>query len=141
VKKQGRIGKVVQFAIYARDPERVAAFYRAVFGWEITSLPVSAEPGATEVHIVEGLAADDADLRARIETPPDIQLGTSGFECTIAVESVETVRVAVLANGGSIIDGMPFVPGVGARLRLADPEGNTVTAMQFVERSGGTPSE
>jgi predicted enzyme related to lactoylglutathione lyase len=130
----------VQFAIYARDPRRVAAFYRAVFGWESNSFLVSAEPGGTEVHVIEGLAANDTDLRARIETPPETEPRASGFECTIAVESIEAVTAAVLANGGTIIDGMPFVPGVGARLRVADPEGNVVTAMQFVEERGTTSS-
>jgi predicted enzyme related to lactoylglutathione lyase len=140
VKDTGRRGKVVQFVIYARDPKRVAAFYRAVFGWESSFFLSSTEPGSTEVHVIEDLAADGTDLRARIETPPESEPRVSGFECTIAVQSVETVTAAVLANGGTIIGGMPFVSDIGARLRFADPEGNVVTAMQFVEGSGSTPS-
>jgi len=140
VRSEGRSGKVVQLAIYARDPRSVAAFYRAVFGWESGSFVVPTEEGVTEVHVIEDLVTNEKNLRARIETPPKTGRVT-GCECTIAVESVETVAAAVLANGGTIIDEMPFVPGVGARLRFADPEGNLVTAMQFVEENGSAASE
>lgn len=140
MKIEGRSGKVIQLAIHARDPRSAAAFYREVFGWESTSFVESAEPQSAEVFIVENLAASDTELRARIEMAPETGPRASGFEVTVAVESVEALAAVVVANGGVIIDRMPFVAGVGGRLRFTDAEGNVVTAMQFAQDNGSPPS-
>ena len=116
--------KVVQFEISARDPGRLAAFYDAVLGWEGELF----EAGGSDVFVLEGLAND---LRARIERSVGERDKLSGFECTVAVSSVQAVATRVVANGGSIIDAQPFIEGVGGLVRFADPEGNVITAMQF----------
>lgn len=133
MKIEGRSGKVVQLAIHAQDPKGAAAFYRAAFGWESASFLGSPESRSTEVFVIENVAARDMDLRARIEPAPATGPRASGFECTVAVESIEALAAVVVENGGMIIDLMPFVSAVGGRLRFADPEGNVVTAMQFAQ--------
>ena len=65
---------------------------------------------------------------------PETGPRASGFEVTVAVESVEALAAVVVANGGVIIDRMPFVAGVGGRLRFTDAEGNVVTAMAVCSR-------
>jgi len=114
---------VSQFIVYADDPDRAAAFYRAVFGWETS--PLGPPPGLVinnpgSRRVLRGHLA----LRTASES-------IHGFECVVSVASLTKTAAAVLANGGTVLQHVPFIRSVGGQLRFRDPEGNVVQAFQF----------
>ena len=56
---------------------------------------------------------------------------TIGFECTIAVPSIDQTAKAVLANGGKTVMPKSVIVGVGALMFFQDPDGNVFGAMQY----------
>lgn len=118
---------LASFAIHVDDVTRARAFYEAVFGWEfepwgppgfyLIHTGTSAEPG------VQGL------MHARHE--PRSGTGLNGLDCTFAVDDLDAVGAAVVANGGTITMEKAAIPTVGVLTRFTDPEGNAIGAMHY----------
>ena len=60
---------------------------------------------------------------------------TIGFECTIAVDSIDATEKAVLAAGGKIVLARSVITGVGTLMFFQDSEGNIFGAMQYDSRA------
>lgn len=117
---------LAHFAINADDLDRARAFYRKVFGWTF------APWGPPGFYMIEG-AGVRASLQGRRELVPGVR--TVGFECTLAVESIEATEKAVLAAGGTVVLPRSVIPTVGTLMFFRDPEGNVFGAMQYDERA------
>src|SRR5439155_26979479 len=63
--------------------------------------------------------------------PRKVSESIHGFECVVSVASLIKTAAAVLANGGTVLEHVPFIKQVGGQLRFRDPEGNVVQAFQF----------
>jgi len=106
--------RVVHFECHADDPERAAAFYREVFGWEVerTSDPYylllrsggSGEPGI------------DGAVMPRI--------GGSSFTNAISVDSIHDYVLRIIRAGGEVLMAERTVPGLGRIAYCSDAEGN-----------------
>jgi predicted enzyme related to lactoylglutathione lyase len=122
-----RPSNVCHFAIECDDVERAKAFYEAVFGWRI-------EPwGPPDYYQVFSGAPERpgilGDLRSRRE--PLAGTGNRGFECTIAVESLDATLAAIAAHGGRVDAGSRYrIEGVGELAYFQDTEGNRAGVMQ-----------
>src|SRR3954469_17444664 len=117
-----------QFAINADDGERARKFYEKVFGWKFNAW---GPPGFYQIELGRGatpMAAMGA-LQKRRELLPGQP--TIGYECTIAVPSIDATAKAVAANGGKTVLQKSIIVGVGALMFFKDPEGNVFGAMQF----------
>ena len=55
-----------------------------------------------------------------------------GWECTISVEDLQSIKAAILANGGKVLREDEEIVGVGKLIQFADPDGNVACAMQYV---------
>ena len=73
----------------------------------------------------------------RAAGPPRAVAGTPtvGFECTIAVDSIDATEKAVLAAGGTVALARSVIVGVGTLMFFKDPEGNVFGAMQYDTRA------
>ncbi len=60
---------------------------------------------------------------------PDVQ--TRGFECTIAVASLDQTEALLRKRGANIVLERCTIPQVGHLLFFEDPGGNLVGAMEF----------
>jgi len=58
--------------------------------------------------------------------------GRSGYECTISVADLNAIKAAIVTNGGTIVDDVYEIVGVGRMIRFADSEGNVACAMHYV---------
>jgi predicted enzyme related to lactoylglutathione lyase len=122
-------GRVAQFIIYGDDPETVASFYAAVFGWRISGLNVG--EGLPRVFIIDDpRSGPGGPLRGHISRRK-ARSPISGFECIVGVESLSKTAAAVKRHGGRVLKNVPFMKGVGGLLRFRDPRGNVVQAFQF----------
>ena len=118
---------LAHFAINADDPERCRAFYQKVFGWKFTAW---GPPGFWQI---EGMGGE---LRGALQQRRFLEPGVRvGFECTIAVESIDAVEQAVLGAGGKILLARSVIVGVGTLMFFADPDGNAFGAMQYDPRA------
>jgi uncharacterized protein len=118
---------VAHFAINADDVPRARRFYERVFGW---SFQAWGPPGFLQA--TTGTDRQPGILGA-LQQRRELIAGqrTVGFECTVAVEDVDAVAAAVVANGGTILIPRTLIPTVGHLLFFRDSEGNAVGAMQY----------
>ena len=123
-----------QIEIAAADPERAAAFYRRVFGWDAMAVPwdgpayVRLFPSEPSEPVGAGILAPDASgildrmtLVVRIEGEP-----------------LTAVLERVRAAGGRVALGPLPISGSGLYARFFDPDGNSLGLWQSAgEIAGG----
>jgi predicted enzyme related to lactoylglutathione lyase len=121
--------RVVHFEIHAEDPERAVAFYRKVFGWEISKWD-----GPQEYWLIRtgdaGQPGIDGGLLRRHGPGPVPGQAVNGYVCTVDVPSVDEYTGNVTANGGQIALPKMAVPGIGWLAYATDTEGNIFGMMQ-----------
>lgn len=123
-------GEMTHFAIYADDLERASAFYSTVFNW---SLQAYGPPGFKQIEIREnGLPKVIGALQSVSYSPVPERI--TGFECSIAVDSIDETVLAVETAGGKILMGKTEIPHVGWLIKFRDPEGNLLCAVQYHKR-------
>jgi uncharacterized protein len=115
---------LAHFAINADDIDRARRFYEKVFGWKLSAW---GPPGFYQIE-AKGSPVMGA-LQGRRQLVPGQR--TLGFECTIAVPSIDQVERAVLAGGGKVALERSVIVGVGTLMFFEDPEGNVFGAMQY----------
>lgn len=120
------MAKVVHFEIPVDDPQRAAAFYREVLGWDVSRFGDLAywlvragepdEPGADGALVARG------DLH---ETPILI----------VGVPDIDEALAGAERAGGAILQARQPIPGVGWSAYLRDSEGNTIGLFQADENA------
>lgn len=107
---------VVHFEIRGRDPKRLAAFYRELFGWNIN------EPDPTGImRFPAGSGGPEGGIGGHIRAAD--APGVSVFVQVLDLD--ETLRKAEEMGGRALMQ--PFdVPGGPTIAQMADPEGNLV---------------
>jgi len=107
---------VVHFEIRGKDPQRLAEFYRELFGWNIDG----ANPMAI-MTIQHGIGGPEAGVGGHIR--PAEAPGVSIFVQVLDLD--DTLRRAEEMGGHAVMQ--PFdVPGGPTVAQMADPEGNLV---------------
>lgn len=121
------MNRVVHFEIQADEPERAAAFYREIFGWDIKKYPdldweywmvMTAPQESKEPGISGGLLKRPAD------TPPQ-QCGTNAYVCTVLVEDFDATAKKIEQAGGVVAMPKFALPGMAWQGYFLDTEGNT----------------
>lgn len=111
-------GKICYVEIPATDATRSAAFYKAVFGWNIRQRG----DGQTAFDDTTGQVSGAWVLRRPPASKPGLLL-------YVMVDSVEAAVKAVVANGGTIVQPLGAdAPEITAR--FADPAGNVIGLYQ-----------
>jgi predicted enzyme related to lactoylglutathione lyase len=106
---------VVHYEIRGKDPQRLAAFYREIFGWDIAAAnPVGIMDVPAGIGGPEALAG-----HIRAADAPGISIFVQ------VIDLVETLRKAEEMGGRAVLQ--PFdVPGGPTVAQMADPEGNLI---------------
>jgi predicted enzyme related to lactoylglutathione lyase len=112
------------FSINADDVEEARRFYEGVFGWTF-------EPwGPPDFYsVTTGEGGIGGSVQRRREFVEGERITT--VEATFAVDDVDEVAAAVVANGGRIIMEKSTIVGVGDLIWFRDPSGNVVGAMRY----------
>lgn len=107
---------VVHFEIRGKDPQRLAEFYRELFGWSIDD----ANPMGI-MAVQHGIGGPEEGVNGHIRAGD--AAGVSIF--VQVVDLNETLRKAGEMGGRAVMQ--PFdVPGGPTVAQMADPEGNLV---------------
>jgi uncharacterized protein len=116
-------GEWIWSSVFAHDPKRSAAFYKAVFGYEVFDLPSddSAE------HVI--LSSDDY-ARAGIHTLPPGHRRPHWLNFIRVVDTSESSAKAVALGGRILVE--PFVDRHGGKISvIADPAGAPIGLMEL----------
>lgn len=118
---------LAHFAIHADDCERAKIFYESVFGWTFEPW---GPPNFWRIQTSPGAVHGALQQRsAKVEGK-----GMIGFECSISVEDVHAIAKEIELNGGKITMQAFEIMTVGTLIMFEDTEGNTVGAMQYLDR-------
>ena len=120
--------RVVHFEIHAEDPERAAAFYRGLFGWEIRKWE-----GPQDYWLIrtgEGQPGIDGGLLRRPGPSPAEGQPVQGYVCTVEVASLDEVLGKLPPAGGRVVVPKRAIPGVGWLAYATDTEGNVFGMLQ-----------
>jgi uncharacterized protein len=120
--------RVVHFEIHAEDPERAAAFYRGLFGWQITRWE-----GPQDYWLIrtgEGQPGIDGGLLRRQGPSPAEGQPVQGYVCTVGVASLDEMLGKLGAAGGRVAMPRMAIPGVGWLAYATDTEGNLFGMLQ-----------
>jgi uncharacterized protein len=122
---------VAHFAINADDVTRAMRFYEKVFGWTFSAW------GPPNFYQINTGSDDRTAVLGALQKRRELAPGqrTIGFECTIAVSSIDATAEAVLASGGKTIIEKSTIVGVGTLMFFQDTEGNVFGAMQYDPRA------
>jgi predicted enzyme related to lactoylglutathione lyase len=118
---------VYHFAINADDVPRARHFYERVFGWTFSAW------GPPKFYMIQTNGdGEEPGLRGSLQGRRELVPGRPmiGFECTIAVPSIDDTASAVLAAGGRVVMPKSIIVGVGALMFFEDTEGNVFGAIQ-----------
>jgi predicted enzyme related to lactoylglutathione lyase len=108
---------VVHFEIEARDSDTVAAFYRAVFNWNISD-------GAI-MNIDAGLGGPEPGPAGHIR-----ESGRSGVTLYVQVRDIDETLAKTKELGGTVVLERLQIPDGATLAAIADPEGNPITLVQ-----------
>ena len=108
---------VVHWEIEARDPDRIRAFYRELFSWEIGDGPI--------MNIEAGLGGPEPGPAGHIR-----QSGRSGVTLYVQVLDLAATLAKATDLGGTVTLERLDIPGGASLAGITDPEGNPVTLVQ-----------
>jgi len=113
---------IVHFEIAATEPERLAKFYRQVFGWKVEKAPT---PGMDYWLITTGPRGKSVGGGMYRKGSPDDR--PRNF---IHVGDIDAAIRTFEDAGGTEVVGKMEVPGMGWSFIGADPEGNHIALWQ-----------
>ncbi|MCD4685836.1 MAG: VOC family protein [Anaerolineae bacterium] len=123
------MSRITHFELPAKDPEKLAAFYREVFGWEITKWE-----GPVEYWLVKTGAEGTPGIDGGFFKPED---GMPAMTVnTIDVADLDASIAKLTANGGAVPMPKLEVPGIGWMAYCKDVEGTLFGLMQMDETVG-----
>jgi uncharacterized protein len=119
------MSRVIFFELPANDPERASAFYSQVFGWNFQKW---GEHDYWLITTGEGEDGINGGLTRKTINKSVVN--------TVGVTDLDAQIAAVLAAGGTLLEGKMEVTGMGYLAYCADPEGNAFGMMQVFEPAG-----
>jgi uncharacterized protein len=118
-------GEWIWSSVFARDPNQVTSFYKAVFGYNAFDLP--SDDGAQ--HVV--LSSDDY-ARAGINTLPPGHRLPHWLNFIRVLDAVESSAKAVALGGRVLVE--PYVDRDGGKIAvIADPMGAPIGLMEWTD--------
>jgi predicted enzyme related to lactoylglutathione lyase len=125
---------VVQFEMHYDDRDRMATFYRSVFGWELQMLgeemgnyvvAKTAEPDSRGGHPGSAVGVIGGGFYKRNKDWP-----AQHPSIVIAVQDLRASMAKVKAAGGEVLGEPMPIPGVGDYVSFYDTEKNRVSMLQ-----------
>ncbi|MDR1159908.1 MAG: VOC family protein [Syntrophomonadaceae bacterium] len=125
------MNEIAYFEIQSNNPEREAAFYHEVFGWEIVKDDAMPIP---YYRITTGSIQGAILSRPAAVTPMS---GTNAFTCSVQVEGFDATAAKIIALGGQ--EALPkfAVPGRCWQGYFLDPDGTVFGIFEADENASG----
>jgi len=127
------MGRVVHFELFDEQPQRLVDFYRAAFGWDISTWG-----GPDEYYLATTGPQEDVGINGAIT--PFGSAGRQPVVLTIDVENLGEAIASVIAAGGEAVSERQEIPGVGTFAYMRDPGGLVFGIMQASEEAAAGAS-
>ena len=124
------MNRVVHFEIHAEKPERLAAFYKEIFGWNITKWDVPdfdywlVETGSEKEPGING------GIVKRQGMTPKTGDAVNAFVCTVEVDLIDEMINKITQSGGQLVMPVTALKDMGWYAYCKDIEGNIFGVMQ-----------
>jgi len=106
------------------DPAAAAAFYGPLFGWRIETMDMGGGP----YHL---LKVGETAVGGIMKTPAEAGPMPPAWGGYVTVDQVDATVAQATALGGKVIVPAMDIPGVGRMAVIADPQGATLSVMQY----------
>jgi uncharacterized protein len=106
------------------DPAAAAAFYGPLFGWRVEAMDMGGGP----YHV---LKAGETAVGGIMKSPAEAGAMPPAWGCYVTVDDVDAIAAQAAALGGQVVVPPMEVPGVGRMAVIADPQGATLSVMQY----------
>ena len=116
-----KFGGICHFEIVANDPEKAAAFYGELFGWEISATQM----GDGSTYYLIG-AAEGSIGGGIMKAEGGMQPGHGGFVPYVLSEDIEAALSKANELGATTITEKTQIPGIGYYALFYDLDGNLV---------------
>src|SRR4051812_39781146 len=103
--------RVIHFEIHAENPERAVAFYRGLFGWEITNWGGPVEYWVIKT-VEQGTPGIDGGLRRRRDPAPIGGGLVNAYVCTVGISDVDADPQKAGELGGMVVVPKMPIPGI-----------------------------
>lgn len=113
---------VTHFEIYGDDLDKLAEFYRQLFGWKIEKLP------AIDYFQIQTGPPETAAIRGGLLNRPIP--GPRSWVHYVSVDSIDKTIDLVQSMGGKVVREKAAVPKVAWHAIVEDPEGNIFAIYQ-----------
>jgi uncharacterized protein len=125
----------VHFEIHASEPEKSIAFYRELFGWEITKYPTPFDYWGI-VTGPDGERGINGALLPRRGPPPVDGAPVNSWMLTVDVEDIDATMAKALKIGGREALPKMTIPHVGYVAYIKDIDGNILGLHQNDPKAG-----
>jgi uncharacterized protein len=122
------MNRFTHFELATSDPEKTAAFYREVFGWQVEKWE-----GPVEYWMVTTGDASTPGINGGLQHTSPENHGTIN---TIEVADLDAALERVLAHGGEVVFPKDAIPGVGYLAYFRDNVGIIVGLHQADPQAG-----
>ena len=128
---------VVHFEMPYVDRDRMKSFYETAFGWQTQTL--GPEMGnyvvATTTETDNGRPKTPGAINGGFYERPQDEMGQAP-SVVIAVDDIHASMRKVNEAGGKVVGEPMEIPGIGQYVSFVDPEGNRVSILQPLPRTG-----
>ena len=128
---------VVHFEMPYENRERIAKFYQSAFGWQtqmmgedMNNYVLAVTTESTDAGPTKPGAINGGFYEKKSDYPMQYP------SVVIAVDDVKRAAAKVTAAGGRVLGDPMEIPGVGQYVSFVDSEGNRVSLLQPLPRSG-----
>lgn len=121
--------RVQHFEISANDPEKLAAFYEKVFGWQITKWE-----GPVDYWLIDTGDDEEPGINGGFSRPDGVLSGTVN---TVGVDDIDTYLTKGKQYWGEVVVEKYVIPGVGYNAYCKDIEGTGFGVHQEDPSAGG----
>ena len=122
------MNRFTHFELACADPDKTAAFYREVFGWQVEKWE-----GPVDYWMVISGDRETAGINGGLMKTGGEFTGTIN---TIEVDDIDAYLAKVIANGGTIAMEKDVIPGVGYQAYFKDNSGIMVGLHQADPKAG-----
>lgn len=121
-------GRFVWFDLMTKDGARAEAFYAALFGWNVTPVPM----GPTTYRMIGAMAGPIGGIVEEAAIP------VAHWMPYVAVADVDAASKRVAELGGAVCVPPTDIPGTGRFAVVSEPTGATFSLFAGVDGSHGT---